>query len=88
MNFKLDIPITEFHVIPKGFRMMNNIPKIPMSVIYNLVRTFGNLNGIDSADPAQLKEVEGIGDKRTKAIIDGLESQKHKANIYARIKTV
>ncbi|HPE68478.1 MAG TPA: DNA integrity scanning diadenylate cyclase DisA [Thermotogota bacterium] len=81
LGYNVDGPITELMVVPKGFRLMKSIPKIPRSIIFNLVRTFRDLNGIDQASPEQLRAVEGIGEKRSKAIIEGLTSLRQKANI-------
>jgi len=78
LGYNSDNLVTEINVIPRGFRLMDNIPKIPLSVSYNLVREFGNLKGISNASAEKLMGVEGIGEKRSQAIIEGLESLKHK----------
>lgn len=59
-------------VTPKGYRLLKKIPRLPMSVIENLVTTFGNLQEIISASTEELDEVDGIGEVRANAIKEGL----------------
>lgn len=73
--------VFEQPVIPKGFRMLRNIPKIPMSIAYNVVHTYHNLNEMAQSNSKAFQSVEGIGEKRAKAIVEGLESLRLKANI-------
>ncbi|HQC37657.1 MAG TPA: helix-hairpin-helix domain-containing protein, partial [Thermotogota bacterium] len=84
LGYKSDTTITEFTVFPKGFRLLRKIPKIPMSVIYNLVRQFSNLTGIESATTEDLKEVDGIGEARARAIILGFANLRKKINLSDR----
>ena len=62
-----DVPVT-----PKGLRMMNKVPRVPMTIARKLVEAFGNLQGIFKASIEQLDEVEGIGELRARAIKEGL----------------
>jgi diadenylate cyclase len=52
--------------------MLNKIPRIPTSVIENLVKRFKELKGIVEASNEQLDKVEGIGEVRARAIKNGL----------------
>ncbi len=63
----LDQPIT-----PKGYRILNKIPRLPMPVIENLVNTFEFMPDILAASIEELDDVEGIGEVRAKAIQHGL----------------
>ncbi len=81
LGYPNDGTIFEQRVIPKGFRVLRNTPKIPMSIAYNVVRTYRNLNELATSTSRELQEVEGIGEKRAKAIVEGLESLRLKANI-------
>ncbi|MFC7394818.1 DNA integrity scanning diadenylate cyclase DisA [Scopulibacillus cellulosilyticus] len=58
---------------PRGYRMLNRIPRLPQVIIKNLIDKFKTLNHIVKAGSAELDEVEGIGAKRAKKIKDGLE---------------
>jgi len=64
--------ISDFVVHPRGFRVLNRIPRIPSSIVMNVVKTFKSLQGISHAKLEELKNVEGIGEKRALAIIDGI----------------
>lgn len=62
----------ETMVSSKGYRLLNRIPRMPQSVIENLVNEFIYLKRIMRASIEQLDDVEGIGEARAKAIRDGL----------------
>ena len=63
----LDIPVS-----PRGYRILSKIPRLPYAVIENLVGRFGNLQAILNATIEELDEVEGIGEVRARAIMEGL----------------
>lgn len=56
----------------RGYRILKKIPRLPLPVIENLVRTFGDLQRILEASTEELDEVEGIGEVRARSIKDGL----------------
>lgn len=60
-------------VMPRGYRMLSKIPRLPLLIIENLVNSFQNLKLILRATVEQLDEVEGIGEVRAKKIIEGLK---------------
>ena len=64
----LDLPVT-----PKGYRILHKVPRLPNTVLENLVGTFVNLPKIIQASIEELDEVEGIGEVRARAIKDGLK---------------
>ncbi|HEY8392992.1 MAG TPA: DNA integrity scanning diadenylate cyclase DisA [Capillibacterium sp.] len=66
-NQTLDVQVT-----PRGYRILNKIPKLPLPVIENLVRRFENLQNIVGASIEELDEVEGIGEVRARSIKEGL----------------
>lgn len=59
-------------VSPRGFRMLQKLPRIPISIIDNLVERFGLLIHIMRASIEELDEVEGIGEVRARSIKNGL----------------
>lgn len=63
----------EQHVTPRGYRVLARIPRLPSSVIDNMVARFGTLPRILEADLESLTEVDGIGETRAKSIRDGLD---------------
>lgn len=64
--------ILEQHVSPRGYRILEKIPRLPLPVIDNLVKTFGTLNRILMATIEELDDVEGIGEVRARSIKEGL----------------
>lgn len=62
----------DLSVYPKGYRILNKIPRVPMLIIQNLVQTFENFQGILGASIEELDDVDGIGEVRAKAIKEGL----------------
>jgi diadenylate cyclase len=66
------VPLVDTFISPRGYRMLNKIPRIPSSVIENLIKSFKELKGIMEASYEQLDKVEGIGEARAKAIKNGL----------------
>lgn len=65
--------ILDQNVYPRGYRMLGRIPRLPLPVIENLVRTFGILQRIFKATIEELDDVEGIGEARARTIKVGLE---------------
>jgi diadenylate cyclase len=59
-------------VVPRGFRVLNKIPRLPAIIIANLVENFENLKPILMASIKELDEVDGIGEIRARAIKVGL----------------
>lgn len=57
---------------PRGYRILNKIPRLPLVVIDNLIKQFSTFQKILKASTEQLDEVEGIGEARARAIKDGL----------------
>ena len=70
----LDIP-----VVPRGYRVIRRIPRLPMSVVENLVNHFKTLHAIYNATIAELHQVDGISEGRAKTIKDGLKRAREKA---------
>jgi diadenylate cyclase len=62
----------EESISPRGYRILNKIPRLPSVIISNLVSHFHNLPRIIMATIEELDEVEGIGEVRARAIKDGL----------------
>lgn len=66
------VPLVDTLISPRGYRMLNKIPRIPANVIDNLVKNFKELKSVMDATYEQLDSVEGIGEARAKAIKNGL----------------
>ena len=79
------VPLVDTLISPRGYRMLNKIPRIPVSVIENLVKVFKELRGVMEASYEQLDKVEGIGEARAKAIKNGLRRLKEQVAIDKQI---
>lgn len=62
----------EVAVYPRGYRVLNKIPRMPNSIVTNLVKTFKSFQHILLADVDKLDEVEGIGEVRARTIKQSL----------------
>ncbi|UFJ40625.1 DNA integrity scanning diadenylate cyclase DisA [Brevibacillus humidisoli] len=63
----------EESVSPRGYRILHKIPRLPSTIVSNLVSHFLTLPRIMMATIEELDEVDGIGEVRARAIKDGLK---------------
>ncbi|MBK6872161.1 MAG: DNA integrity scanning protein DisA [Kineosporiaceae bacterium] len=63
----LDIPVH-----PKGYRLLNKVPRIPGTIIERLVEHFGDLQKLLAASLDELMAVEGVGEQRARTVREGL----------------
>jgi diadenylate cyclase len=59
-------------VQPRGYRLLNRIPRLPEAIADHLIERFGRLPKIMRASIGDLMSVEGVGEARARAIKDGL----------------
>ncbi|MGB9803463.1 DNA integrity scanning diadenylate cyclase DisA [Desulfofundulus sp.] len=64
--------ILDQSVSPRGYRILDKIPRLPLPVIENMVKKFGSLKNIINASIEELDAVEGIGEARARSIKEGL----------------
>jgi len=74
-------------ISPRGYRMLNRIPRLPSIVIDNIVRNFKELKEVTSASYEELDNVEGIGEARAKAIRNGLRRLREQTMINNNLST-
>lgn len=60
------------NIYPKGYRILNKIPRLPSSVLENVINMFGSFQKILKASISELDLVEGIGEVRARTIKEGL----------------
>ncbi|SKC87943.1 DNA integrity scanning diadenylate cyclase DisA [Maledivibacter halophilus] len=72
LGYSNDINILDMPVMPRGYRILFRIPRLPAVVIKNLVKRFNNFQKILRASTEELYDVEGIGEVRAKNIKEGL----------------
>ncbi|WP_432521392.1 DNA integrity scanning diadenylate cyclase DisA [Kineococcus sp. SYSU DK006] len=59
-------------VSPKGFRLLNRVPRLPGAIVERLVDQFGDLQKLLAASIDDLMTVDGVGEQRARAVREGL----------------
>ena len=61
---------------PRGYRMLSQVPRIPMSIVENIVQKFKTLDKINAAAICELQAVDGVGEARASTIKHALAHMK------------
>jgi diadenylate cyclase len=85
LGYQSGANMIESYVSPKGYRLLNRIPRVPLAVIKNLIDRFKNIQGILNASIEELDDVDGIGEARAVAIRSGLKRLQEQAILDSRI---
>jgi diadenylate cyclase len=59
-------------VSPRGYRLLNKIPRLPGAIVDRLVDHFDTLQKLLAANLEELMGVEGVGEGRARAVREGL----------------
>jgi diadenylate cyclase len=62
----------DYTVQPRGYRVLSRIPRLPDSVIRQIVRDFEGLDAVIRASHRDLEAVDGVGSVRAREIREGL----------------
>jgi diadenylate cyclase len=81
LGYPASSDIAEFHVQPAGYRLLHRIPMLPGTVINRVVERFVSLPVLLHATESELDEVDGVGSRRARAIIDGLRRMREHATV-------
>lgn len=73
LGYSANINIHEEPVSPRGYRILSKIPRLPATIVQNLIDKFTNLPEIMMATIEELDDVDGIGEVRARAIREGLK---------------
>jgi diadenylate cyclase len=65
--------LEEAPLVPRGYRILNKIPRLPTLIIENVVQTCKNINQITKASIDELDDVNGVGEIRAKKIKEGIQ---------------
>lgn len=68
----------DLNVTPRGYRLLRQAAKIPEGTSDKVIDRFKDLVRIIRADEASLMQVEGIGSKRAKSIIEGIQIMRNR----------
>ena len=74
-------PLVDTFIIPKGYRILSKVPRIPTNIMDNVIRHFKNFNCIIKADIDDLDQVEGIGEARATAIRNGIKKMNEQVSL-------
>lgn len=59
-------------VMPRGFRLLSRIPRLPEVITDRIVGHFGGLQKLLAASTEDLQQVEGVGEARARSVRDGV----------------
>ncbi|KGX89385.1 DNA integrity scanning diadenylate cyclase DisA [Pontibacillus marinus] len=59
-------------VMPRGYRILNRIPRLPSLIVTHIIDRFGTLNEVVKASTKELVVVDGVGEVRAGKIKEGL----------------
>ncbi len=62
----------DYTVVPRGYRVLAHIPRLPDSLIRRVVRDFESLDAVVRASHRDLEAVDGVGAVRAREIREGL----------------
>lgn len=79
------VNLIDTYISARGYRILSKIPRIPASVIENIVKHFKELKAAAEASNEQLDKVEGIGEARAKTIKNGLRRLKEQVIIERQV---
>lgn len=63
-------------LMPRGYRQLAHIPRLPQSVITNVIKHHSDLKHMLEADSSALETVDGVGEARARAIFEGLRRKR------------
>ena len=72
LGYSRDSNPLDVSVAPRGYRVLQQLPRLPESVIRHVVRDFGSLDAIIRASHRDLEAVDGVGSVRAREIREGL----------------
>jgi diadenylate cyclase len=73
LGYSGNVNIQEEPLSPRGYRILYRIPRLPLTIVDNLVEQFRHLPHVIMATIEELDEVDGIGEVRARTIKEGLK---------------
>jgi len=71
-GFGLAPEVLDAAISPRGYRLLNKVPRLPPAIINRLVDHFGALQKLLAATIEDLQAVDGVGEARARSIREGL----------------
>ena len=72
LGYDRKVASRDFPVVPRGFRALSRVPRLPRLVAQKIVDHFGDLESILAATDEGLEAVDGVGEARAQEIREGL----------------
>jgi diadenylate cyclase len=72
LGYPRDVNPLDHSVAPRGFRILARIPRLPETVVKQVVRQMGDLDAIVRASQRDLETISGVGTVRAREIREGL----------------
>ena len=72
LGFPASPDVLESHARARGYRILSKIPMLPGPVVNRIVDRYGDLPSVLAATEEDLDEVDGVGERRARAIKEGL----------------
>jgi diadenylate cyclase len=70
--------LQDITIRPRGYRLLTQVANIPPATADKVVETFSDLVSLSTANEEALKEVDGIGEKRAKLILEGIQQMRNR----------
>jgi diadenylate cyclase len=72
LGYPRDANPLDYTVVPRGYRVLAHIPRLPEGIIRHVVRDFESLDAVIRASQRDLEAVDGVGVVRAREIREGL----------------
>jgi len=72
LGYPAGIDAADYGVVPRGYRILSHIPRLPEPIIEKVVADLDGLEAIVRASQRELEAVEGVGPARAREIREGL----------------
>ncbi len=82
LGYPEDEEMQDAPLIPRGYRQLAHIPRLPQTIITNVIHHHTDFQGMLKADAMEMEEVEGVGEVRARAIYEGLRRKKEAVHSY------
>jgi len=76
LGYRKEIELLDAPLFTRGYRQLAHIPRLPNTVIKNIVIHYDDFQQVLKAQTFDLEEVEGVGEVRARSIFDGLRRMK------------
>jgi diadenylate cyclase len=72
LGYERSINPLDQSVVPRGYRILSNVPRLPEPLVRRVVAGLGSLDALVRASQRELESVEGVGAVRAREIREGL----------------